>query len=134
MQRSLIPDISCRQIGLDNFLHFMHYKCRPTTTILSNPCVKPLKHMQNLNFSIQNITAGQGIELAIAGMLIVFTVLLLITVFIALLPRGLAVLARKYPEREMPHSASDPTGSSTDNKAILAAIGYVLHARMQGKA
>ena len=90
--------------------------------------------MQNLNFSIQNITAGQGIELAIAGMLIVFTVLLLITVFIALLPRGLAVLARKYPEREMPHSASDPTGSSTDNKAILAAIGYVLHARMQGKA
>lgn len=90
--------------------------------------------MQNLNFSTQNIAAGQGVELAIAGMLIVFTVLLLITVFIALLPRGLAVLARKYPEREILHAAPDPAGPSTDNEAVLAAIGYVLHARMQGKA
>jgi len=89
--------------------------------------------MHPLHFSIQNITDGQGIELAIAGMLIVFTVLVLISMFIALLPKILRVVAQKYPERETHPATPVPLGS-TDDEAVLAAIGYVLHARIQGKA
>jgi|TARA_B100000315_G_C14273092_1_gene449584 Na+-transporting methylmalonyl-CoA/oxaloacetate decarboxylase gamma subunit len=89
--------------------------------------------MHSLQFSIQNITDGQGVELAIAGMLIVFTVLILISMFIALLPKILRIVAQKYPEQEIHPATTAPSGSTGD-EAILAAIGYVLHARIQGKA
>ena len=89
--------------------------------------------MQPLNFSMQNITDGQGLELAIAGMSIVFTILILISGFIALLPKILSVVAQKYPEREIHHTVPDPSGPPTDDGAVLAAIGYALHTRIQGK-
>ena len=89
--------------------------------------------MQHLQVGIQNIADGQGIDIAITGMLIVFSVLVLISGFIALLPRILATIARKYPESPGVPSQPLTTGPLADEEAVLAAIGYVLHTRQTGK-
>jgi oxaloacetate decarboxylase gamma subunit len=49
--------------------------------------------MGDLNFGFQNILNGQGISIAITGMLIVFIALSLISFFIYLLPKFLRVIA-----------------------------------------
>ena len=54
--------------------------------------------MQESSFSYQNIIAGQGFELAFAGMTIVFTSPVLVSTFIALLPKVLMVINRLIPE------------------------------------
>ena len=50
---------------------------------------------------IENITANNGIGVAITGMSIVFVALVLISVYIALLPKILNKLARIFPEDEL---------------------------------
>jgi Na+-transporting methylmalonyl-CoA/oxaloacetate decarboxylase gamma subunit len=73
--------------------------------------------MNPLQFSTQNIIDGQGIPIAITGMLIVFCVLALITLFIEVLPKLTALLERYVPE--------------DDHPSILAAIAFVAHLRRQ---
>ena len=63
--------------------------------------------MESLSFSYQNIAAGQGFELAFAGMTIVFTALVLVTLFIVLLPKVLVVVNRLIPEAHL-HTAPPP--------------------------
>ncbi|MDE2699082.1 MAG: OadG family protein [Gemmatimonadota bacterium] len=53
--------------------------------------------MYNFNFSMQNIEDGQGLGIALTGMIIVFSVLTLISAFIVILPKILAVVAKKFP-------------------------------------
>jgi hypothetical protein len=83
------------------------------------------------------VTAGastRGVAIAIAGMLIVATVLVAISLFIAVLPKVLAEVAKVFPEQEHPHSGkSHPESLIPDNEAVIAAVGYVLHLRAQGK-
>ena len=86
--------------------------------------------MNSLHFSIQNIIDGQGIPIAITGMLIVFCVLALISLFIAVFPKLTAWLGRYFPETEI-QEASTPQTSSND--AVMAAIAYVYHMRRQEK-
>ena len=86
--------------------------------------------MYNFNFNVQNIEDGQGLGIALTGMIIVFSVLTLISVFIVILPKILAVVAKKFPESVGHHGV--PVQTEDDNSA-LAAIGYVMHMRRTGK-
>ena len=86
--------------------------------------------MEPLSFSYHNIASGQGFELAFAGMIIVFTALVLVTLFIALLPKALVVVNRLIPEAHL-HTAPPPQRQSDDDAAIAAAVGFALHARQQ---
>ena len=81
--------------------------------------------MDHLNFNTQNIVAGQGFEIAITGMCVVFSVLALLSLFIVLLPRLLALVERKFPEREPP--VAPQAAGDRDNGAILAAVAYAMH-------
>ncbi len=80
--------------------------------------------MGTLNFSIQNIINGDGISLAITGMVIVFMALAIISTFIALLPKMLPILESILPEEHAHHGPTKKVGK--DNSEVLAAIGYAL--------
>jgi hypothetical protein len=77
---------------------------------------------------------SRGIPIAIAGILIVFTALLLISLFIASLPRVLAMVAKVLPEVDESHArqslSEDQAGG---DGAVLAAIGFVLHTELQNQ-
>lgn len=74
-----------------------------------------------MNEAIQNVINGQGIAISIVSMLIVFIALSMISLFIALLPRILNLIAKVYPENNQP-----PTDPTVDDQ-IIAAIGFALH-------
>lgn len=86
--------------------------------------------MRELTFNVQNIIDGQGIEIALAGMAIVFIVLALISLFIALLPRILVLIAKKFPEAE---PTTPQSAAKKGDDAVLAAIGYALHLQQRGR-
>jgi oxaloacetate decarboxylase gamma subunit len=84
--------------------------------------------MTKFTFSVQNIVNGEGIGISITGMLIVFSALILISIFISvlpwvlkklefILPRGDEILGYEAPRRE-------PSGKV--DESIAAAIGYAL--------
>ncbi len=73
-----------------------------------------------------------ALGLAGTGLLIVFTALILISLFIALLPKILRVLAGVWPEIDEPQAnTGHPESQVSDDAAVLAAIGFVLHTEMQ---
>jgi len=86
--------------------------------------------MIEINVSIQNILDGRGIEIAIIGMLVVFTALTLISAFISLLPSVLRIVNFIYPIKD---SGFQSKCSDTPKDEVLAAIGSVLHAAEIGK-
>ena len=81
--------------------------------------------MDELTFDIQNIAAGQGSDLAVTGMVIVFVALTLISLFIRLLPRALELVSRLLPAMDDPHQVVSP--SVPDAAGRIAAIGFALH-------
>ena len=86
-------------------------------------------------FDIQNIIDAQGGELALAGMLIVFTALTGISIFIGFLPKILPVLNRILPVAEL-HTkpkARSSTPAATNNGAVAAAIAFALHHGKRGR-
>ena len=86
--------------------------------------------MYEFNFSVQNIEDGQGVGIALTGMVIVFSVLALISAFIVLLPKVLAVMAKKFPESAGHHAGHV---QAEDDGPLMAAIGFVMHMRQAGK-
>ena len=72
-----------------------------------------------------------GVAIAGTGLLIVFAALILITLFIAALPRILEAVAQVLPEVPDRHAAPDPSASLLPDEAVLAAIGFVLHHELQ---
>ena len=84
----------------------------------------------SFSFSYQNIIAGQGFELAFAGMTIVFTALVMVSTFIALLPKALVVINRLIPEVHH-HTAPTQRREQSNETDIVAAIGFALHTRKQ---
>lgn len=79
----------------------------------------------------QNIVDAEGIGLAATGLTIVFAALVLVSMFIAALPRLLPLVNSIMPEVERHHGApspsvSTPSKAATDDE-IVAAIGFVLH-------
>ena len=77
----------------------------------------------------QNVVDGNGVGLAITGMLIVFAALTLVTLIIAAMPRLLASVNTVFPEPASPTTASKPGPVTRDDGEIIAAIGMVLHQR-----
>ncbi len=78
---------------------------------------------------------SEGIQIAIAGMVIVASALALISLFIATLPHLLAVIGKFWPDVEASHSRHARTENLVSkNEAVLAAIGYVLHCEVQKRA
>jgi len=85
--------------------------------------------MNKLNLSYDNIIAGNGISISITGMLIVFAALVLISLFIAMLPKLLPPLEKLFPEEH--HHGSAPK-KEKDHGPVLAAIGYALYCKKTG--
>ena len=86
----------------------------------------------NFTFDVQNIIDGQGISIAITGMVIVFFALTFISLFITALPHILALFARRWPESEGHHTtrAAAPAQQAVSDE-VVAAIAMVLHQRRQ---
>lgn len=85
-------------------------------------------------FKFENISAGNGFETTITGMTIVFSGLLLISLFIILLPRMLSLFDRltakdKTPAAATPANAGAP--SSPTEEEILAAISVAIHIELE---
>ena len=86
----------------------------------------------DFNFNVQNIIDGQGISIAITGMVIVFFALTMISLFIAALPRILARVEKRWPESQghhAPQTSAPPAGVTDD---VVAAIAVALHHRRTG--
>ena len=74
----------------------------------------------------------EGISIAVAGIVIVFSALLLISLFIASLPRILQAVSHVWPEASDGHRESGhPESQVADDSDVLAAIGFVLHTEFQ---
>jgi Na+-transporting methylmalonyl-CoA/oxaloacetate decarboxylase gamma subunit len=86
----------------------------------------------------QNIIDADGIGLSITGMAIVFVVLILVSLYIAWLPRILPLVNAILPVVEhhhgapMPSSGARPQASSADAEAeVVAAIALAMHHRQK---
>ncbi|MCP4191586.1 MAG: OadG family protein [Planctomycetaceae bacterium] len=83
-------------------------------------------------FEWSNVTDQNGIPIAMLGMVIVFSALVLISLAIAALPRLLNAISPYLPQVEEPHDGPAPAESTAgDEEAVIAAIGFVLHSEMQ---
>jgi len=75
---------------------------------------------------------ADGAVQALVGLMIVFSALIVISLFIAALPRILAILSTVWPEVDEPAGNAGHSDSLVaDDGAVLAAIGYVLHTEFQ---
>ena len=89
------------------------------------------------DFSWDNVVSGRGIEISLTGMFIVFSALVLISLYIALVPRILAVLAPILPPEKEHSPAAAPAAKRPDDvpeSELLAAIGYAFHCEQQTKS
>ena len=87
------------------------------------------------SFSIQNVIDGQGVSIAITGMVIVFFALSVISLFIVALPRILARVAERWPESAGHHAAKPSPAPAPQTELpdeLIAAIGMTLHRRVKG--
>lgn len=87
--------------------------------------------MQQMLFSWDNVTAGNGVALSITGMSIVFVALILVSVYIALLPK-IAAFCNKIIPPSAHHSgpvakAPAPVIKSgpSDAEIVAAAVAYL---------
>ena len=81
---------------------------------------------------MENIVSNNGISIAIAGMIIVFSALTIISLFIAFLPKLLDVLDPYLPKVQHSHAAPAVQESlPSDEEQIVAAIGFVLHSEIR---
>ena len=89
--------------------------------------------MSEFHFSTQNTIDGQGVGIAITGMLIVFSTLILISLFIFILPKILEMLKGILPPETAHHrvaSTKAPTAAGLgEEEAVVAALGFALHTR-----
>ncbi len=76
-------------------------------------------------------TFSDGLAIAGVGLAIVFAALILISLFIATLPRALQMVSRVWPEVDEPHVLEHSEEEPEDDTAVLAAIGFVLHTEFQ---
>ena len=80
-------------------------------------------------FRIDNI-AAEDISIAIMGMMIVFVALVLISLFIASLPRFLVILEMIFPTKQ---SHRNPSPTMQTNDEHIVAIGYTLRHRLKNR-
>lgn len=81
---------------------------------------------------MDNVTSEKGIIISIAGMIIVFSALTIISVFIAILPKVLEFLDPYLPSVKHDHAVPKAQKSlPSDEMQIVAAIGFVLHSEFK---
>lgn len=81
---------------------------------------------------LKGIADANGLGIAAVGLLIVFTALTVISLFIALMPKALAVLERVLPELDHHHgTAAAHEQKTADEELVVAAIGFVLHTEVE---
>ncbi len=85
----------------------------------------------NFSFDLQNIADGQGVSIAITGMVIVFFALSVISLFIAALPRILVKVAKRWPEKESHQASASVARPAVEGLSgeLVAALGMALHHR-----
>jgi oxaloacetate decarboxylase gamma subunit len=76
----------------------------------------------------QSIAENDGVAISLLGMLIVFSALAVISLFIGALPKVLAALDPYLPEM---HGSHGPPATQEEEKKVVAAIGMVLHLARQ---
>lgn len=85
-------------------------------------------------FKFENISAGNGYEISLTGMAIVFSGLLLISLFIILLPRMLALLDRVTAKGSPPTTGTETSPSAPSpptDEEIMAAISLAIHIELE---
>lgn len=87
--------------------------------------------MQQMLFSWDNVVAGNGVALSVTGMSIVFIALIMISVYIALLPKIAAVLNKIIPPAAH-HSgpvanapAPEIKTAPSEAEVVAAAVAYL---------
>lgn len=83
--------------------------------------------LQSHLFSLQNIVDGQGLDLTLTGMAIVFAALMCISAFIYLLPKVLAWLEHIFPEAD---SVCTVEEDNAELEELAVAAACALHARV----
>lgn len=87
---------------------------------------------------IQNIRDADGLGVALTGMLIVFSGLTLISLFIAVLPQVLARLSPYLPTEGAGHGVvsrpPSPVAPEVDEGELLAAIGFAMHVELESRS
>ena len=87
---------------------------------------------------LERISENHGVAIAVTGMLIVFAVLVLISAFIAALPKALERLGPLLPPETVRHGHAPPAPLQTPQRTpeprdkhvdeqLVAAIGVALH-------
>lgn len=83
-----------------------------------------------MTYSWQNVVDGNGIGITLTGMLIVFSGLLLISLFITVLPRILELQSRLRSQRGSSPAVTQPVvmvDEEPSEAEIMALISLVLH-------
>ena len=91
-----------------------------------------MRMLAQLNW--EGLFTDYGIPLAIMGLLVVFSALLLVRVFIGLLPRIMAMLDRLYPEKTEEHDLHAAATEVADEEIpdeILAVIAAAVAATVR---
>ncbi len=83
-----------------------------------------------MDYSWQNVIDGNGVGITLTGMLIVFSGLALISLFITALPRLLNRSPRLTPASAAV-SARAAVGSEPTEEEVMAAISLVLHLELE---
>ena len=80
----------------------------------------------------ENVIEGDGIGLAVTGMVIVFLGLIFISLYISSLPRLAGMIDRWRERQKVPATAPKAPAETTglDDPALWAAIGLVVEAEM----
>ena len=88
------------------------------------------------SIGMDNIREHDGIGIAVSGMCNVFTVLMLISVFISQLPRCLGLIDKVVPEKAPSQNDSVSAAaapSRSEEMSRIAAIGYAVHRSRQAR-
>ncbi len=85
--------------------------------------------MQEVLFSFENVIKGDGINISLTGMGIVFTALILVSAYIALLPKIAGFFNKIIPpsaHHHDPEPAAKPVqGDQTEAEIVAAAVAYL---------
>lgn len=88
--------------------------------------------MKDLAFNAQNIVDGQGIEITVLGMVIVFSGLILVSLFIGLLPQTLVWYDQlRGADKKTAGAKPVATQESSIKDEIAAVVALVVHSELE---
>jgi hypothetical protein len=79
----------------------------------------------DIHIGIKNIVEGQGVSIALTGMLIVFIALGLITFSISIFPKTMGIIEKVFPHKIKTRGIKPDSSEVSDE--TLVAIGSVLY-------